>query len=132
MSFDEPKIRQIKAARDTQGEHFIVSYASPGQDSQIDFKARLISRAILTPGKDMQAMFQIKFLLENEYFDITIDHNFVDSYFVDIGSSLTTYIRLKVKSKIMGSSLMLGWFSLAARLETGFRKLTHDINQTFR
>lgn len=80
----------------------------------------------------MQAMFQIKFLLENEYFDITIDHNFVDSYFVDIGSSLTTYIRLKVKSKIMGSSLMLGWFSLAARLEAGFRKLTHDINQTFR
>ena len=80
----------------------------------------------------MQAMFQIKYLLESDYFNISIDHNFVDSYYEDAGSSLVTYIRLKVKRRILGSSLMLGWFSLSSKLESGFRKLIADINLTYK
>jgi hypothetical protein len=67
--------------------------------------------------------------LENEFFDITIDHNMVDSYYQLVGCGIVTYVRIKVKSKILGSSLILGWSSLAEILKEGHDKLMADIEK---
>ena len=130
MNFESPKLKYIQAGTDSIGGHVKIAYES-NYGKELLFISRLLSRAVLVPNGDMQAMFQVKYLLENEFFDITIDHNMVDSYYQLVGCGIVTYVRIKVKSKILGSSLILGWSSLAEILKEGHDKLMADIEKQF-
>lgn len=111
---------------DKIGYHFNLAYQKMDGEELV-FRVRLLSRTILAQEKKMQAMFQVKYLLESEFFDLTIDHNLVDSYYKDIGCSIVTYIRIKVKSKIIGSSMILGYFNFEKLLSEGYNNLISDI-----
>ena len=129
MNFESPKLKYIRAGMDKIGNHFNIAYEQPGDDQELVFRTRLLSTTIVSKEKGMQPMFQIKYLLESKFFDLTIDHNFVDSYYKEEGSSIVTYVRAQVKSRILGSSMLLGWLRFEKMLSQGYDRLLDDIQK---